>query len=395
MKNQFLEGITILQTCKRCLLKSKSPDHVINDKASIEHCISKCERCLDEEAVCTECLLAQQTSHLPPLRACANCLEDGVQCIRACVLVLTSDCESGNKTAFELIIDDFESHRLSPEYIFSCLSNAVHVGKTLKASFANCMLLLDGERACLSVLHCLCDEDATIRRVLPRDAVLNKDRMDVDCILHLTKDVVLEELKKIGRVVHPILPDRYKVTDSNRSGLYPHPIAISMGNHSKLLVLDYKPMCQTTRLLEVRLHSPADVKVIKELGDARHIVYLEGIAYVSASSGIYVVPISGQISPSANELKKSDLKKILQQWKVPAEGTVVQLRKRLNDQVKKRLTEHQKAGIDTNKIILSEDIQPSCICSMLELESDGAAMHGSVEELCHYLDECSQSYLCV
>jgi hypothetical protein len=114
---------------------------------------------------------------------------------------------------------------------------------------------------------------------------------------------------------------------------------------------------------------------------------------VSASSGIYVVPISGQISPSANELKKSDLKKILQQWKVPAEGTVVQLRKRLNDQVKKRLTEHQKAGIDTNKIILSEDIQPSCICSMLE--SDGAAMHGSVEELCHYLDECSQSYLCV
>lgn len=397
MKRQFLEEISILQTCKRCLLKVESFDHVINDKESVKHCISKCEMCLSDEAVFPECLIAQQVSHHPPLRTCTNCVKDGVQCIRACVLVLTSDCDSGNKTAFELIINDYESRLLSPEFIFSCLPGAVPVGNTLKASFANWMLLLDGERACLSVLHCLRDEDATLKKPLTRDPVLNKDRMDVDCILHLTKDAVLEELKKFDRVVHPILPDRYKITDSNRSGLYPHPIAISMGDHGKLLVLDYKPMCQRTRLLEVQLHSPADVKIIKELEDARHAVYLKGIAYVSVSSGIYVIPVSGQITP-ANKLSKPNLQKILQDWKVSTKGTVIQVRKRLNDHIKARLAEHQQARIDTNKVILSQNIQPSCICSMtdsilicssdvekrfytIELESDGATMQGSVEEL--------------
>lgn len=92
------------------------------------------------------------------------------------------------------------------------------------------------------MLHCLRDEEASLRKTLPTDAVLNKDGMDVDCILHLTKDAVLEELKKVGRVVHPNLLDRYKVTDSNRSGLCPHPIAVTMGDPGKLLVLDYKPM---------------------------------------------------------------------------------------------------------------------------------------------------------
>ena len=207
------------------------------------------------------------------------------------------------------------------------------------------MLLLDGERACLSALHSLRDEDATLKKLLPRDAVLDKDRMDVDCILHLSKDAVLEELNKIGRVVHPILPDRYKITESNRSGLYPQPIAISMGDHGKLLVLDYKPMCQRTRLLEVRLHSPADVKIIKELEDTQHVVYLKGIAYVSAS-GIYVIPVSGQITPSANKLSKPNLKKNLQDWKVSTEGNIVQLRKRLNDHLKARLAEHREAKID-------------------------------------------------
>ncbi len=172
-------------------------------------------------------------------------------------------------------------------------------------------------------------------------------------------------------------------------------------------------MSQVTRLLEVRLHSPADVKIIKELEDARHVVYLEGIAYVSSSSGIYVIPVSGQITPSANRLNKPDLQKILQDWKVSTERTVVQLRKRLNDHVKTRLAEHQEAGIDTNKVILSQNIQPACICSMtdsilictsdvekcfytIELESDGAAMQGSVEELCRYPEECSQIIsLCV
>ena len=66
--------------------------------------------------------------------------------------------------------------------------------------------------------------------------------MDVDCILHLTKDGFPEELKKISRVVYPILPGRYKITDSGRTGLYPHPVALPIEDHGKFPVLDYKLM---------------------------------------------------------------------------------------------------------------------------------------------------------
>ena len=405
MKKQFLEDITILQTCQRCLKNTESPEHVIANKEEVNHCQSKCEMCIEGRAVCQQCQLSQQPSHLPPLRACQKCLQAGVQCVRACVLVITTDCESGNKTAFETIIDDQNNDLLPPEYAFACIPDAVHVGKSLKASFANWMILLNGERACLSILHCLRDEDTSLRKILPRDAVLNKDRMDVDCILHLTKGKVLDELQKVGRVVHRILPDLYKVTDSNRSGLYPHPIAVALGDHGKLLVLDHKPMSKTTRLLQVRLHSPADVKVVKELGDARHIVYLEGIAYVSEPTGINVIPISGNVTPPVDKLKKDDLKKILEEWQDSVEGTVKQLRQRMKDHITKRSTEHQKAKRNTKKVILSEELQTSSICSMtdsilisasdknqrfytIELKSDGVAMHGLVNELCHYPAEC-------
>jgi len=115
--------------------------------------------------------------------------------------------------------------------------------------------------------------------------------MDVDCILYLTKGTVLEQLQKVGRMVHPVVPDRYKVTETNRSGLYSHPMAVTLGDHGRLLVSDYKPMNKTTRLLQVRLHSPAEVKIIKELGDVRNIVYLKGIGYVSEPTSVNVISI--------------------------------------------------------------------------------------------------------
>jgi len=177
MKAQFLEDIVILPTSLRCLKDTKTPEYVIPDKEAVAHCKSKCDACLEEGAVCQHCQYFQP-SHLPPLRACERCLNAGVQCIRACVLVLTTDCESGNKTAFELIIHDHESGLSAPDHVFACIPDAVHVGKSLKkVSFTNWMILLNGERACLSMLHCLRDEDPSLRKILSRDAVLNKEWM--------------------------------------------------------------------------------------------------------------------------------------------------------------------------------------------------------------------------
>ncbi len=114
----------------------------------------------------------------------------------------------------------------SQEYIFVCLPDAVHVGKSLKCSFANWMLLLSKERACLAMLHTVRNADPALKRLLPRGSVLNKDRMDVNCILHLTKESVVRHLSSVGYIVHSILPDSFKISDTNKVGLYPHPIAV-------------------------------------------------------------------------------------------------------------------------------------------------------------------------
>ena len=71
--------------------------------------------------------------------------------------------------------------------------------------------------------------------------------------------------------------------------LYPHPIAICPGEHGKLLVLDYAPLKNLTRLVVVRLHVPADVKVVREChGAAKSLAYCDGIASVSSPTGIHL-----------------------------------------------------------------------------------------------------------
>lgn len=48
---------------------------------------------------------------------------------------------------------------LDSRFMFICLPDAVHVGKSLKCNFANWMLLLLEERVCLSMLHTIRNAD--------------------------------------------------------------------------------------------------------------------------------------------------------------------------------------------------------------------------------------------
>ena len=174
-------------------------------------CNSCCETCIAMNKVCTECKEQGQSSHVPSLRACRRCLERNQQCLRAVVLVLATDFESGNKKAFELITESQANGDLNPQFIFICLPDAVHVGKSFKCNRANWMMLLHNERACLSVIRTIRESDPHLKKILARDRVLKKDRMDVDCVLHLSKDSVLSHLESIDRVVHSVVPDSYKI----------------------------------------------------------------------------------------------------------------------------------------------------------------------------------------
>ena len=113
MKEQFLNEVEVLQTCHCCIKAAASSRHII-DKPATAICKSACQACIETASVCNTCRDQGQLSHIPSLRACQRCLEANVQCSRAVVLVLASDCESGNKRAFELISQSKNDGTLPP-----------------------------------------------------------------------------------------------------------------------------------------------------------------------------------------------------------------------------------------------------------------------------------------
>ena len=59
------------------------------------------------------------------------------------------------------------------------------------------------------LVHALHDKECRtpLQKILPWDSVLHKDQMDVDCVLHLSKENVLSYLESIDHVVHSIVPE--------------------------------------------------------------------------------------------------------------------------------------------------------------------------------------------
>jgi hypothetical protein len=213
LQEQFLNEIKILQTCLECVKSAVPSKHIISLQ-SVQGCVKICGQCIDEDGVCADCAAQGQISHLPAFRACVPCVGKGVVCVHIAVLVYCTDCEQGNKNAMEAIIKERQQSTLSPEIIAAFLPEAIHVGKSMKASFANWPILLNSERSCLAVVHTLHDTDPELKKVLRRDAVQNKDRMDVDCILHLSKPAVLQRIQSVSKIVHTIVPDKYAILKS-------------------------------------------------------------------------------------------------------------------------------------------------------------------------------------
>jgi hypothetical protein len=63
-----------------------------------------------------------------PLRACDACLGRNQQCKRIVVLVLSTDCEAGNKAAMEMIIEGIKNGTISAEFLFIIIPDVLHAG---------------------------------------------------------------------------------------------------------------------------------------------------------------------------------------------------------------------------------------------------------------------------
>ncbi len=402
MMAQFLEDIRLTQTCLSCLQKTECPSHIVNTR----RCNSVCNECLDSKGVCETCTQQGQASHLPPLRACSTCVENGEKCVKIAVLVLSSDSESGNKNAFETILKQRADGTLNPEFIFLPMLDVVHMGKSLKGSFSCWVILLNGERACLSILRTLRDTDPQYRKLIPRDSVIHKDRMDFNCILHLTKPQAIEHLKSVDQIVHTIVPDKYKISDTNKVGLYPHPIAIDIGEDGRLYVLNYKPMQKRSTVLKIRLHNPAEVNTLGEFANAHTITYLSGVVFVcEANSCIHVIPVKREIQINISKLRTKDsVRFYLEEFNLDTNGTKVQMTDLLKSHLLNVKNSYIEKGCDLTTLILDENIPPSCVGKLVDspntlicasdsfkviysvhVEFDGVAVKGTTSVVCPYV----------
>ena len=93
--------------------------------------------------------------------------------------------------------------------------------------------------------------------------------MAVEPITRLCSPAVLKVLSSTKSVVHTLIPDKFRPIDSNKAGLYPHPIFICLGPNGKFFFMDYSPLKKETKLCLADLH-PVRVSEVKSgLSDAK------------------------------------------------------------------------------------------------------------------------------
>ena len=159
-----------------------------------------------------------QKSHYPALRACSSCIEKGIKCTRAVVFAISTDCEEKNKQVMENFPIIKKFNPLIDQTVM--LPDCVHVGKSMKCSWANWFIIVDNCRTNLVFIRTLRDHGDTdlkksLQQLLSLECVRNKDRTAVDPILRLTNEAVLNLLDNVPYAVHTIVPETYKFWKSN------------------------------------------------------------------------------------------------------------------------------------------------------------------------------------
>lgn len=394
-KAAMVEKICTVQVCRKCCQDAKS-NNLIVSMASLgqDYCVTYCNVCWTAKKVCINCQRGGQTSHFPALRACTRCLNSRSKCEKVAVVVVTTDCEESNKQALTQLHDDAAKGRAPPELsLLAAMPDVVHLGKSLKCSWSNWILWFKGTRSTLAILYNLRREAEPelrmkLKKLLTEESVRNKDRMAVDPILLLTTPELLDVLQSVNRVVYMIVPEKYRMWSSNRPGMYPHPLSVTCGPFGKLLVVDFDPLKNTSKLLLVRLHSPADVIVlVEDLQNAKSVAFSNGVAFCTepSSKSIRFVAVERNVTLKVSTLKKKEeLQAKLQEFHLSTEGTVAQLRERL----KKHLDELQTSHKRTENSIAGVSLErPSALCALsdgiLLVADDGS---GCFKQVCLNFD---------
>ena len=123
--------------------------------------------------------------------------------------------------------------------------------------------------------------------------------MAVDPILGLSNESVINTLREVDLVVRQMVPEKYRFSERNKIGMYPHPVAITIGRQGQLLFIDVNPLKQTSYLVEADLHNPVRLEVvISELPDVQGVCYLKDVGAAllcQCKKGLLVVDLEDKI----------------------------------------------------------------------------------------------------
>ena len=129
--------------------------------------------------------------------------------------------------AVETLQEKLESGTIDPELaVLSVLPDCPHVGKSIKAAFANWWLKCKSERVNLALIRTLQNrsnqEMKNIFRklILKNEHVKNKDRQDPSSVLTLSSTKLIDELKVCGYVCHTIIPELDKYSPENQRRIH-------------------------------------------------------------------------------------------------------------------------------------------------------------------------------
>ena len=302
-----------------------------------------------------------------------------------------------------------EDGSLKPElHLVVPFPDVIHLGKTWKCSRANWSLLIDRCRSTLNMLYALRNKNNQLKKLLTLECVRNKDRMAVDPIIRITRQPVLDALQAVVSMVHTVIPEKLRMWDSNKPGMYPHPVAITGGELGHLLVIDFDIEKKTSRLLDARQHSPGDVTVIKEDLEVVHsVAYTDGVAFMPDinSRKLCYHAKKRDIRLRPQIMKRTELQQALAARNLSLNGTVPVLTERLTEALA-RADRSDVGHRDKSAVKLDKPLKrPSVVCSLgsgfllvcddqakevirIHLTFDGRGISGETHTLCMYPVGC-------
>ena len=322
---QSVESIECIQTCLSCIRKGKMSFEGSILKGN-GHCKSRCLECITQQAVCQSCKEIGHKFVHPTLRACDECLNEGVECVKMVSLAWIMDSESKNKNSQQTLSqnqrDNEQPNWAATTEMLTAFPEAVHVAKNDRASFANWYRFVDGNRINLVLLRTARVDPNLKHKLMPHlslAACRNRDRMDVDTVIEICSLEVQQDLVNAKLIVQTLIPEVYRIYEANKEGVLRSPVSVCPAFWGTILISDK----DKGKIFSARLHYPVDVtEVVSGLNNPVGIAFKAGLLLIAelGEKRIACCDLTGEYVLNPEKMTVKQLRKALNDRKLLRQG---------------------------------------------------------------------------